>query len=99
MPAPNIYSLGVVLYELLTGERPFRGDRRMLLLQVLSEEPTPPRQLAHKVARDVETICLKAMARSPARSYAATWPTTSGASWRASRSTPGRSGGRSGCGA
>jgi serine/threonine protein kinase len=64
------YSLGVVLYELLTGERPFRGNRRMLLLQLLEDEPRPPRRLNDKIARDLETICLKAMAKSPARRYA-----------------------------
>src|SRR5205823_2860370 len=66
----DVYSLGVVLYELLTGERPFRGERRALLLQVLADEPAPPRRLDHKVPRDLETICLKAMAKSPARRYA-----------------------------
>jgi serine/threonine protein kinase len=64
------YSLGVILYELLTGERPFRGNRRMLILQVIEDEPRPPRQLHDKVPRDLETICLKAMAKSPARRYA-----------------------------
>src|SRR5205807_4934798 len=66
----DIYSLGVILYELLTGERPFRGTRQMLLLQVLHDEPRPPRQLNDKVQRDLETICLKAMAKAPARRYA-----------------------------
>jgi hypothetical protein len=65
----DVYSLGVVLYELLTAERPFQGNRRMLLLQVLEDEPRPPRQLNDKVPRDLQTICLKAMAKSPARRY------------------------------
>src|SRR5262245_8291606 len=65
----DVYSLGVVLYELLTRERPFQGNRRMLILQVLEDEPRPPRQLSDKIPRDLETICLKAMAKSPGSRY------------------------------
>ena len=66
----DVYSLGVVLYELLTGTRPFSGTARMLLLRIQEEEPRPPRQLDDTIPRDLETICLKAMAKEPADRYA-----------------------------
>lgn len=65
----DLYSLGVMLYEMLTGERPFQGNRRMLLLQVLEDEPRSPRQLNSELPRDLETICLKALSKSPNRRY------------------------------
>ncbi len=66
----DIYSVGVILFQLLTGELPFRGDVQMLLYQVQYEEPPSPRKLNHQVPRDLETICLKCMAKEPKRRYA-----------------------------
>lgn len=66
----DVYSLGVVLYECLTGQRPFQGGGRLLLARVLEEEPTPPRRLRSELPRDLETICLKAMSKEPSRRYA-----------------------------
>ncbi len=66
----DVYSLGVVLFELLTGERPFRGNVRMLLKQVLEDEPPSPRKLNGTVPRDLETICLKCIQKDPHRRYA-----------------------------
>ncbi len=70
-PASDVWSLGVMLYELLTGVRPFAGNSSAeILSQIQSNDPAPPRRMKPKLDRGLETICLKCLHKDPERRYA-----------------------------
>jgi serine/threonine protein kinase len=69
-PSADVWALGAILYECLTGVRPFKGDAtQTLLAQVLTGEPVPPRRLAPRTPRELELICLKCLAKRPHERY------------------------------
>ncbi len=65
----DVYSLGVVLYELLTDERPFNGNVRRMLAQIEFDEPRSPRGQGDRVPRDLETICLRCLRKDPKKRF------------------------------
>jgi tRNA A-37 threonylcarbamoyl transferase component Bud32 len=65
----DVYALGVILFELLTGQRPFCGSLQMLVSQVLEKESPSPREYNANVPRDLETICMQCLEKDPRRRY------------------------------
>ena len=65
----DIYSLGVILFRLLTGELPFRGSAQMTIVQKQREDAPSLRRLNSRIPRDLDTICLKCLEREPRKRY------------------------------
>jgi WD40 repeat protein/tRNA A-37 threonylcarbamoyl transferase component Bud32 len=68
-PLTDVYSLGIILYQLLTGAPPFRGDGPAAVLRAAAGPPMPPRRICRHLPRDLETVVLKAIERDPSRRY------------------------------
>jgi len=65
----DIYSMGVMLFEMVVGELPFRGNVQMQIQQRMIDDPPSPRKLNRHIPADIETICLKCLERDPNKRY------------------------------
>ncbi|MDB5385735.1 MAG: prkC 28, partial [Planctomycetaceae bacterium] len=69
-PATDVFALGVILYQMLTGQRPFQGSAAAIFGQIVSHTPEPPSKLRSGLSAEVDAVCLKAIAKSPSRRHA-----------------------------
>src|SRR5262249_46348226 len=70
-PAADVWALGAIMYRMLTGRPPFQAATALdTMMQIINDEPTPPRQLNRQAPRDLETITLKCLQKEPTRRYA-----------------------------
>ncbi|MCG6158263.1 serine/threonine-protein kinase [Rubinisphaera margarita] len=68
-PTSDVYSLGILLYEAITGRLPFKGDPKQVLLAQQYTDPVPPRSVNPALSRDLNTVCLKALEKRPEQRY------------------------------